>query len=153
MPREFPILRPSVERVSGSLHKPSQIQVAIPCDGPKIVARQWVWADLQCYAAVLTFIAIPGKYRLAHQPPPVGVYEASNRSVVNINTTMTGTNIFLLETVSEGAGSGSVLDQRGNILTNYHVIEGARDIEVTLYDGKSYPAKLVGRDASTDIAV
>jgi S1-C subfamily serine protease len=83
----------------------------------------------------------------------VAVYEACNRSVVNINTTMTGTNIFLLETVSEGAGSGSVLDQRGNILTNYHVIEGARDIEVTLYDGKSYPAKLVGRDASTDIAV
>src|SRR5690606_24033614 len=39
------------------------------------------------------------------------------------------------------------------ILTNYHVIEGAREVQVTLFDGKSYSAKLVGRDPSTDICV
>ena len=83
----------------------------------------------------------------------VAVYENCNKSVVNINTMATNTNLFLLDVVSEGAGSGSVLDRQGHILTNYHVVEGAKEIQVTLFDGKSYPAKLVGKDASTDVAI
>src|SRR5436190_6381759 len=50
----------------------------------------------------------------------VAVYENCNKSVVNINTMATNTNLFLLDVVSEGAGSGSVLDRQGRILTNYH---------------------------------
>ena len=58
----------------------------------------------------------------------VSVYENVNRSVVNINTkTVRNDNIFLLEVPSEGAGSGSVLDRRGHILTNYHVVNGAKE--------------------------
>ena len=50
-------------------------------------------------------------------------------------------------------GSGSVLDKQGHILTNYHVVEGAREIEVSLFNGKSFQATHVGEDASSDLAV
>jgi S1-C subfamily serine protease len=84
----------------------------------------------------------------------VRVYEQVNRSVVNINTKgVRGEAFFFVEIPSEGAGSGSVLDKAGHILTNYHVIEGAREIQVALYDGKTYPAEIVGEDPATDVAV
>jgi S1-C subfamily serine protease len=84
----------------------------------------------------------------------IAVYENVNRSVVNINTVGTqGTALFVFEIPSEGAGSGSVLDKRGHILTNYHVVEDAHHINVALYDGKNYEAKLVGRDPVSDVAV
>ena len=84
----------------------------------------------------------------------IAVYENVNRSVVNINTKgVRGESFLLIEIPSEGAGSGSVLDKQGHILTNYHVIEGAREILVTLFDGKEYGAELVGEDPSTDVAV
>jgi serine protease Do len=50
-------------------------------------------------------------------------------------------------------GSGFIIDPAGYIVTNNHVVDGARKIEVTLDDGSSYPAKVVGRDAKTDLAV
>jgi S1-C subfamily serine protease len=54
---------------------------------------------------------------------------------------------------SEGAGSGSVLDHDGHILTNYHVIEGAQEIRVTLSSGETYNAGLIGADPVLDTAV
>jgi S1-C subfamily serine protease len=82
------------------------------------------------------------------------VYEKTNRGVVNITTRgAKADGIFFLEAATEGAGSGSVLDRRGHILTNNHVIADSRDIKVTLFNGKSYGAVLVGRDPATDIAV
>jgi len=84
----------------------------------------------------------------------VGVYEAANRSVVNINTRGTRTDGFLFFDIeTEGSGSGSVLDQQGHILTNLHVVSGAKEIEVTLHDGKSFPGQLIGQDPVNDIAV
>ncbi|REK17983.1 MAG: PDZ domain-containing protein [Planctomycetota bacterium] len=86
----------------------------------------------------------------------VAVYENVNRSVVNIKTeTVHNDGFFFLETEvpGEGAGSGSVLDAQGHILTNYHVVESARAIEVTLFDGNNYPARVIGKDESNDIAV
>lgn len=82
----------------------------------------------------------------------VYVYQQVNRSVVNINTKGVAGNI-LFEVVSEGEGSGSVIDQQGHILTNFHVVEDAREIRVTLFDGNAYNAKLVGGDPETDVAV
>jgi S1-C subfamily serine protease len=82
----------------------------------------------------------------------IAVYESCNRSVVNINTKVVTESLFF-DIPSEGAGSGSVLDQHGHILTNNHVVEGAQDIQVTLYDGKNYAATLVGKDPTNDIAV
>ena len=82
------------------------------------------------------------------------VYEQVNRSVVNITTRTVRPDMFMMAQVpSQGAGSGSVLDKEGHILTNHHVIEGAREIRVTLYDGQTYDAELVGQDPMNDVAV
>jgi S1-C subfamily serine protease len=83
----------------------------------------------------------------------VAIYEQVNKSVVHITSRGTRVdNFFFLET-QEGAGSGSILDKSGHILTNYHVIEGAREVNVGLHDGSSYSATLVGADPISDIAV
>jgi S1-C subfamily serine protease len=85
----------------------------------------------------------------------VYVYENVNRSVVNI-TTKAGrldTFFFSLEPSAEGAGSGSILDRQGHVLTNSHVIEGAQEIQVTLFNGETYSATLMGADSVYDIAV
>ena len=84
----------------------------------------------------------------------IAVYEAVNRSVVNINTKATvAAGFFLMEVPSEGAGSGIVLDGQGHILTNFHVVEGAREIQVMMHDGSGHEARVVGVDPATDVAV
>ena len=52
-----------------------------------------------------------------------------------------------------GMGTGVVIDPRGYILTNYHVVDGVREIQVTLADEKHYVATLIARDLETDLAV
>ncbi len=56
-------------------------------------------------------------------------------------------------TVPAGVGSGIIYDNQGHILTNNHVVEGAQKLLVSLPDGRSFPAKLLGRDSQTDLAV
>jgi S1-C subfamily serine protease len=82
----------------------------------------------------------------------VRVYETANRSVVNIDTMLVAGDPFW-QRRAEGSGSGVVLDKQGHILTNYHVVEGAQQVEVTLSSNQTYPAQLVGRDKEHDIAV
>ena len=83
----------------------------------------------------------------------VQVYEQCNRSVVNIDTQTRLNRWPFGESEDPGAGSGVVLDQEGNILTNSHVISGVDSIMVTLFTGESYPATVVGEDMITDLAV
>lgn len=84
----------------------------------------------------------------------VAVYETANRSVVNITTHGTRQDgLFLMDVPTEGSGSGTVIDKSGHVLTNYHVVERARSVDVTLYNGKNYEAKFVGADAINDIAI
>jgi S1-C subfamily serine protease len=85
----------------------------------------------------------------------IRVYEGASRGVVNILTrTVSYDRFFMLPSPGEGAGSGSVLDKRGHILTNNHVIEDASKIQVTLPGGKEpYEGELVGTDPDNDIAV
>jgi S1-C subfamily serine protease len=84
----------------------------------------------------------------------IAVYENVNRGVVHITTRgVRSEGFFLLDVPTEGAGSGSILDASGHILTNNHVIEGARQVAVTLFDGTSYEARFVGADPINDIAV
>jgi S1-C subfamily serine protease len=83
----------------------------------------------------------------------ISVYAGANRGVVNIDTqTLSYDRFFMFPSPGEGAGSGSVIDKRGHILTNNHVIEDAREITVTL-NGKPYEAVVVGKDADQDVAV
>ena len=81
------------------------------------------------------------------------VYEANNQSVANIATRIGGERFMFRENPTEDAGSGFVIDRDGHIMTNYHVIEDAQKILVTLYTGESYEAKVVGADFVNDIAV
>jgi S1-C subfamily serine protease len=81
------------------------------------------------------------------------IYEQLGPSVVNITTTEVSYDFFLQPSQEEGTGSGSILDQHGYILTNYHVIENADYIQVTLSDKLKYKAEVVGFDEVDDLAV
>ena len=84
----------------------------------------------------------------------IAVYEQANEAVVNITTQMVGINWFLEPVPQEGGtGSGSIIDERGYVLTNRHVISDAVRIIVSLHDGSQYEAKVVGVDKENDIAV
>jgi S1-C subfamily serine protease len=90
----------------------------------------------------------------AEEQTNVSVYEQANPSVVNINTRSVQIDHFFgMQREAEGTGSGAVLDRDGHILTNYHVIDGADQIEINLASNKSYPAVLIGGDKEQDIAV
>src|SRR5687768_9220237 len=82
----------------------------------------------------------------------IEVYKAVSPGVVYIQSTTVVRDWFGAEE-REGAGSGSVIDEQGHILTNYHVIEGARRLSVHFGGGRNYPAMVVGGDPDTDLAV
>lgn len=81
------------------------------------------------------------------------IISKTSPSVVEIRTETVSSGFMLEEYVSEGAGSGVILTSDGYIVTNNHVINGARNISVTLSDGTAYTAELVGTDSTTDLAV
>jgi len=91
----------------------------------------------------------------AEEKVNISVYETVNRGVVNITTRMARQDSFFFfeSQAPEGAGSGSVLDKKGHILTNFHVIEDAKSARVTLFNNESFPAQPVGADPDNDIAV
>lgn len=83
---------------------------------------------------------------------PAEVYAANVNSTVGITTSVT-TNFWGYQTTSAASGSGFILSDDGYILTNHHVIENSNSITVSCYDGTTYDARLIGYDASNDIAV
>ncbi|MDH4267035.1 MAG: trypsin-like peptidase domain-containing protein [Deltaproteobacteria bacterium] len=83
----------------------------------------------------------------------VAIYQKASSSVVNVISTVITRDFFLNPVPREGSGSGSIIDNRGHILTNNHVIRDAQKLEVTLFDGSKWPAQLVGTDPDTDLAV
>jgi S1-C subfamily serine protease len=83
----------------------------------------------------------------------VRVYSEAAPAVANIVTRTLEYDVFMEPVPAEGAGSGFVMDTRGYILTNNHVIENAQAIEVTLGNGQHFPAKLVGTDVRDDVAL
>jgi len=84
----------------------------------------------------------------------ITIYQNLNEGVVNITTQVTGYNWFL-EAVPQdgGTGSGFIIDKKGYVLTNNHVIENADKITLTLADGTQSEATLVGKDVENDLAV
>jgi S1-C subfamily serine protease len=83
----------------------------------------------------------------------IEVYRTLSPGVVFIHSTSYARDFFGFVEPQEGSGSGSMLDQQGNILTNYHVIAGAQKLSVSLGGKKDYPAVVVGGDPDTDLAV
>lgn len=80
------------------------------------------------------------------------VYASNVHSTVGITTSVT-TNYWGYTTTSAASGSGFIISSDGYILTNFHVIEDSDSISVSLYDGSTYEAALIGYDESNDIAV
>ena len=83
----------------------------------------------------------------------IEVYRTLSPGVVFIHSTSYARDFFGFMEAQEGSGSGSILDQQGNILTNYHVIAGAQKLSVSMGGKKDYPAVVVGGDPDTDLAI
>ncbi len=83
----------------------------------------------------------------------ITVYRKNIGSVVNITSRAVTFDFFYGLVPAEGQGSGFIIDKEGHILTNFHVIEDARQVEVTLHNRKKYRATIVGTDRSHDLAV
>ncbi len=81
------------------------------------------------------------------------IIQKTQDSVVSITTESVTNDIWMQNYVTQGAGSGVIIESDGYIITCQHVIEGARKITVTMRDGKEYDATIVGADAENDIAV
>src|ERR1700757_2475173 len=83
----------------------------------------------------------------------VRVYRQVSPAVANILTKATEYDFFMDPVPVEGAGSGFVIDDKGYILTNFHVVQEAQSIEVVLGDQSRYPAKFIGADQRNDVAL
>lgn len=83
----------------------------------------------------------------------IDVFERVHPAVVNIAATTLTMNFWMQVIPQEGQGSGFIIDERGYILTNNHVVAKAQKLTVTLGDGKKVAASLVGRDLSSDLAI
>jgi S1-C subfamily serine protease len=83
----------------------------------------------------------------------ISVYQKNVRSVVNVTSKVVAYDFFYGLVPQEGQGSGFILDSAGHVLTNYHVIADARQVEVTLHNRKKYSAKVVGTDRAHDLAI
>src|SRR5262249_2681365 len=137
-----------------------------------IVVGWWVWLRPQQGVTTEPTTDVPilpsGTANAQHSDPDPGfdpknspndeqnnidVYRVVSPAVVNITSTVVQYDFFLQPVPSEGSGSGFVIDDKGHIVTNWHVVSGARTVEVTMSDQTKYPAELVGRDPQTDIAV
>lgn len=122
----------------------TNLEVAQP--QPRAVSAVLLTDSRQLNLAVATDDLLP------EERTNIAVYQRCNRSVVNISTS-SRMDSFLTVSLKKGTGSGSVLDQAGTILTNQHVIVGAKEITVRLSNSNSYSAVLVGQDPDTDIAI
>jgi len=83
----------------------------------------------------------------------IRVYREVGPAVVHITSTAVAYDFFFNQVPQRGTGSGFIINEQGYIVTNNHVVENADNLEVTLANGKKMPARLVGRDSSSDLAV
>ena len=84
----------------------------------------------------------------------IQIYEKSSRAVVNISNIAVNYDFFYRAMPAEsGSGTGFIIDKSGIIVTNYHVVENASKLVVTLADNSQWPGKLVGADPNNDLAI
>ena len=83
----------------------------------------------------------------------IAVYKKALPSVVNITSNMVTFDFFYGAVPAQGQGSGFILDKKGDILTNYHVVSNAQNVEVTLFNKHQYKAKILMVDKGHDLAL
>jgi len=83
----------------------------------------------------------------------ITVYDKVADSVVNVTSTAVQMDFFFNAFPTQGSGSGSIIDTKGHVLTNHHVVANAQKLEVTLADESKWQAKLIGSDPDSDLAV
>jgi putative serine protease PepD len=83
----------------------------------------------------------------------IEVYQRVSPGVVNIVSVVVRYDFFYNPIPQKGTGSGAIIDKKGYIITNSHVIQNAQSLEVTLADGSKWPAELIGSDPNSDLAV
>ena len=133
LPTKEPIVGTSKEKPTVIIEKkPTQTPVPFPSPLPAVV--------------------IPAN-EVSKTLTTVEVVKLLKPSVVHIANDQVVTGMFSQPMPRSGVGSGVVLDDKGRILTNNHVIQGAQSVTATLSDGRSYPASVVGTDPKTDLAV
>jgi S1-C subfamily serine protease len=81
------------------------------------------------------------------------IYEAAKHGVVQVTSTSVVSDNFFGAQEQQAQGSGFVIDKDGHVVTNYHVVEGAKKVQVSFSDEEQRDATVVGSDPSTDIAV
>ncbi len=112
-------------------------------------------SDSTAYSDLTDNIAVDNSYTYTQDElQNINVYEKCNEAVVNITTQVMAFNWFLEAIPQEGgSGSGSIIDARGYVVTNVHVIENANKIFISLADGSQFEGTVVGVDSMSDIAV
>ena len=115
------------------------------------LAGVWLAASVSAHAGESP--ARPGSGLTPEEEIVIGVHRAASPGVVFITSTVLNQDFFFRVMPERGTGSGFIIDDRGYILTNNHVVENADTLEVTLADRTKVSAKLIGRDANSDIAV
>lgn len=114
----------------------------------------WKGIDTKTFAeANAEPVGISDPSAVSDEQNSIEVYRSISPGVAFINTTSYRENIWGGIQEGKGNGSGSVIDNQGHILTNYHVVEGAQKLTVSFGGDKVYDAKYVGGDPDTDLAV
>jgi S1-C subfamily serine protease len=112
------------------------------------------WQPFGSAAPAISTAAVTDPALATDEQNNIDVYKAVSPGVVYIQSSTTVSDMFgFFARERQGAGSGSVIDPEGDILTNYHVIAEAEKLTVTFGGGKTYPARVVGKDPDTDLAV
>jgi len=110
-----------------------------------------------CIPAALTPAPAAAQFEAlaAYEKALIALFERSRDSVVFISTSRTVRDAWTrnLTTIPRGSGSGFLWDNKGHVVTNFHVIQGASQATVTLADSRQYKARLVGASPAHDLAV
>ncbi len=121
--------------------------------GKKLVLRSFLISALIFLAALFITGQAFSAALTEDERNNIAVYEKVADGVVNVTSTAMQLDFFFNAFPTQGSGSGSIIDAKGHILTNHHVVADAQKLEVTLADGSKWPAKLVGSDPDNDLAV
>ena len=103
----------------------------------------------------LNFVPANGVSRLSiDEQENIRIYEKSSRAVVNISNIAVNYDFFYRAIPAEsGSGTGFIIGESGIIVTNYHVVENASKLVVTLSNNSQWPGKLIGADPNNDLAI